>query len=233
MSGQWTVDSGQWAEVSRFECKASLTTLLFGLGTGYSPLPTAHLPSSKFLQVPDAYLVMETQEGMLVIDQHALHERILFEQLKRRIREGQLEKQRLLIPEPIDLSADHAARVLEQREALAGLGLEVEDFGGGTVLLTSYPAILGRKSPVEILQAVVDHLVGKDKAPDREQMLNDLLAVMACRAAVKAGDRLTAEEIAALIAMRELAEDSHHCPHGRPTTLLVSRQELDRQFRRT
>jgi DNA mismatch repair protein MutL len=201
--------------------------------TGHSLPATAHLPSSKFLQVHDAYLVMETPEGMLVIDQHALHERILFEQLKRRIREGQLEKQRLLIPEPIDLSADHAARVLEQREALAGLGLEVEDFGGGTVLLTSYPAILGRKSPVEILQAVVDHLVGKDKAPNREQMLNDLLAVMACRAAVKAGDRLTAEEIAALIAMRELAEDSHHCPHGRPTTLLVSRQELDRQFRRT
>jgi DNA mismatch repair protein MutL len=201
--------------------------------TDSSPLTTHYTPLSKFLQVHDAYLVMETREGMLVIDQHALHERILFEQLKRRIREGQLEKQRLLIPEPIDLSADHAARVLEQREALAGLGLEVEDFGGGTVLLTSYPAILGRKSPVEILQAVIDHLVGKDKAPNREQMLNDLLAVMACRAAVKAGDRLTAEEIAALIAMRELAEDSHHCPHGRPTTLLVSRQELDRQFRRT
>jgi len=201
--------------------------------TDQSPLTTHYSPLSKFLQVHDAYLVMETAEGMLVIDQHALHERILFEQLKRRIREGQLEKQRLLIPEPIDLSADHAARVLEHREALAGLGLEVEDFGGGTVLLTSYPAILGRKSPVEILQAVVDHLVGKDKAPNREQMLNDLLAVMACRAAVKAGDRLTTEEIAALIAMRELAEDSHHCPHGRPTTLLVSRQELDRQFRRT
>ncbi|MBL8792804.1 MAG: DNA mismatch repair endonuclease MutL [Planctomycetia bacterium] len=211
----------------------SSTTDNSQLTTDQAPLTKYPLPGSKFLQVHDAYLVMETPEGMLVIDQHALHERILFEQLKRRIRAGELEKQRLLIPEPIDLSADHAARVLDQREALAGLGLEVEDFGGGTVLLTSYPAILGRKSPVEILQAVVDHLTTQDRAPNREQLLNDLLAVMACRAAVKAGDRLTTEEIAALIAMRELAEDSHHCPHGRPTTLLVSRQELDRQFRRT
>src|SRR5207244_5174835 len=113
--------------------------------------------ASKAIQLYDSFLVLETAEGMLVIDQHALHERILFEQLKQRIRMGSLEIQRLLIPEPVDLTAEQAARTLEHRGALEELGLRVEDFGGGTLLLTSYPAILGNRSPPSILRAVVDH----------------------------------------------------------------------------
>jgi DNA mismatch repair protein MutL len=204
--------------------------------TGF-PDPTA--PSDprrpqalKAIQLYDSYLVLETSEGMLVIDQHALHERILFEQLKQRIRSGSLEVQRLLIPEPVDLTAEQAARTLEHRAALHDLGLGVEDFGGGTLLLTSYPAILGNRAPQMILRAVVDHLVARERAPNREQLLNDLLSLMACHAAVKAGDPLTPEEIEVLVAQRDLANDAHHCPHGRPTALLFSRHELERQFRR-
>ena len=198
-----------------------------------APPPLSSLAvAEKAIQVHDSYLVLETPEGMLVIDQHALHERILFEQLKRRLRTGDLETQRLLIPEPIDLPAEQAARTLEHREELAALGLQVEDFGGGTLLLSSYPAVLGNRSPQAILRAVVDHLVSKEKAPSREELLNDLLSLMACHAAVRAGDRLTPEEISALIAQRHLAENTHHCPHGRPTSLLFRRQDLDRQFRR-
>src|SRR5437764_3990693 len=104
-----------------------------------SLLPEA--PPVKAIQLHNAYLVLETAEGMLVIDQHALHERILFEQLKRRIRTGTLEAQPLLIPEPVELTAEQAARALEHQAELAELGLGVEAFGGGTVLLTSYPAI--------------------------------------------------------------------------------------------
>jgi DNA mismatch repair protein MutL len=185
------------------------------------------------IQLYNAYLVLETPEGMLVIDQHALHERILFEQLKSRIRTGALESQRLLIPEPIELTAEQAARTLEHQADLALLGLGVEDFGGGTLLITGYPALLGNRSPQVILKAVVDHLATKERVPTREQFLSNLLSLMACHAAVRAGDPLSAEEIAALIAQRNLAEDTHHCPHGRPTALLFSRQELDRQFRRT
>jgi DNA mismatch repair protein MutL len=184
------------------------------------------------IQLYDCYLVLETPEGMLVIDQHALHERILFEQLKRRLRAGPLETQRLLIPEPVELTAERTARALDQRAALAELGLGVEDFGGGTVLLTSYPAILNRRPPREVLKAVVDHLMAKDRAPTREVLLNDLLSLMACHSAVRAGDRLEQEEIAALLEQRQLADDTHHCPHGRPTALLFSRHDLERQFRR-
>jgi DNA mismatch repair protein MutL len=184
------------------------------------------------IQLYNAYLVLETPEGMLVIDQHALHERILFEQLKRRIRDGSLETQRLLIPEPVELTAEQAALALEHQAALGELGLQVEDFGGGTLLLHSYPAILGNRSPEKILKAVVDHLASKERLPTREQLLNDLLSLMACHSAVRAGDPLTQEQIALLVAQRRLADDAHHCPHGRPTALLFSRQDLDRQFGR-
>jgi DNA mismatch repair protein MutL len=198
-----------------------------------SDLPSALPAAGTAMQIQDTYLVLETPEGMLVIDQHALHERILFEQLRRRIRAGQLEVQRLLIPEPIDLPAEQCALVLEAADALKELGLEVSDFGGNTVLLSSYPTLLGRKPPHEIFKGVVDYLLTKERPPTRDAMLHLLMATMACKAAVKAGDRLTPEEISHLLHLRQLAEDSHHCPHGRPTSLLFSRQELDKQFRRT
>jgi hypothetical protein len=170
--------------------------------------------------------------GMLVVDQHALHERILFEQLRDRVREGKLEVQRLLIPEPIDLTMEQAGAVLEARPQLAELGLEVEDFGGGTVAVSSYPALLGRVPVAQVFRSVVDVLTTKDRPPTRDQLLDHLLATMACKAAVKAGDRLSPEEIDYLMRLRAAAEDSHHCPHGRPTSLVFSRQELDRQFKR-
>ena len=110
----------------------------------------------KALQIHDAYLVLETADGMLVIDQHALHERILFEQFVRRMKSGTLERQRLLIPEPVDLTAEQAARVLDAKAELAELGLEVEDFGGGTVLVQSYPTLMGRLAPGTILREIVD-----------------------------------------------------------------------------
>jgi DNA mismatch repair protein MutL len=200
--------------------------------TAGSAQPASTRSSPKVIQLHDSYLVLETPEGLLVIDQHALHERILFEQLKTRLRAGSLDVQRMLIPEPVNFPPEHAARALAQRAALEELGLGVEDFGGGTLLLTGYPAILGNRPPHDILRAVVDYLVARDRLPTREQLLNDILSLMACHAAVRAGDRLSTEAIDALLAQRDLVTDSHHCPHGRPTSLFLSRHDLDRQFRR-
>jgi len=197
------------------------------------PFPFPALPSGSALQVHDSYIVLETADGMLVIDQHALHERILYEQLRRRVKDGKLEVQRLLIPEPIELPAEQAALVLGAAEELASLGLDVADFGGNTILLSSYPTLLSRKPPADILQGVIDYLVSKDRPPAKEVLLDHLLATMACKAAVKAGDRLSQEEISHLLMLRGMADDSHHCPHGRPTSLLFSRQQLDKQFGRT
>jgi DNA mismatch repair protein MutL len=195
-------------------------------------IPSITSPLLRAIQIHDAYLVVETRDGMLVVDQHALHERILYEQLRNRLREGKLDIQRLLIPEPFELTMEQAGSVLEAREALAELGLEVEDFSGGTVAVSSYPALLSRVSVTQIFQSVVDALCAKDRAPTREQLFDHLLATMACKAAVKAGDRLSGDEIDYLMQLRPMAEDSHHCPHGRPTSLIFSRHELDKQFRR-
>ena len=197
------------------------------------PQPGPVLPEVlNAIQVHNTYLVVETSDGMLVIDQHALHERVLYEEIKQRVRQGCLDVQQMLIPEPVELSAEQAGLLLEHRQALGELGLGVEDFGGNTVIVTRYPALLGRRHPAEILKRVVDHLMNKERVPTREQLLSDLMSLMACHAAVRSGDALSNEEIALLVEMRHLSNDTHHCPHGRPTALLFTRQELDRQFRR-
>ncbi len=186
----------------------------------------------KALQVHDRYLVAESAEGMLVIDQHALHERILYEHLRERILAGAVEAQNLLVPEPVDLAPAETAAVLEHRALLGQLGLKIEPFGGDTVLVTGYPAMLSNLSPVEVLHALVGQLMSGAKLPDRRDLLDELLHTIACKAAIKAGDRLAPEEIASLLAQRHLIGDPHHCPHGRPTALLFSREELDKQFKR-
>jgi DNA mismatch repair protein MutL len=184
------------------------------------------------LQMHNRYLVVETPQGLEVIDQHALHERILYEQIRERVLSGAMESQKLLVPEPVDLTATEAAAVLEQRDLLARLGVEVQPFGGETVLVSSYPAMLANLSPAEVLRELVEKLLSGGKEPQARDMLDDLLHMIACKAAVKFGDRLTGEEIDALLARRHLAQDQHHCPHGRPTALVFTREELDRQFKR-
>lgn len=185
------------------------------------------------MQIHNRYLVAETDEGVAVIDQHALHERILYEQFRERALSGTLESQQLLVPEAVNLGAAEAAVVLEHRELLATLGLAVEPFGGGTVLISSYPAMLEGGNPEEILRSIVDLLAAGRRLPERRDLLDELLHMMSCKAAIKAGDPLAPEEIMSLLGQRHLAQDSHHCPHGRPTELVFTREELDRQFKRT
>ena len=201
-------------------------------GSADQSQPRAAVPHVAALQVHDRYLVTESEEGVTIIDQHALHERILYEQLKQRVSAGAVETQNLLVPEPVDLSPTEAAAALENRELLAQLGVRVESFGGDTVLLSGYPAMLANIPPVEILRAVLERILAEVKQPDRRDLLDELLHTIACKAAIKAGDRLAPEEIAALLEQRHLVADAHHCPHGRPTALVFTREELDKRFKR-
>jgi len=185
------------------------------------------------LQIHNRYLVAESDEGVVVIDQHALHERILYEQFRSSALSGALESQHLLVPEPVDMSGPESAAVLQLRELLARLGIKVEPFGGDTVLVSSYPAMLAGTSPAELLRDLVGRLLDAGREPERRDLLDELLHMFACKAAVKAGDHLTSGEIAALLEQRHLAQDTHHCPHGRPTALVFTREELDKQFKRT
>jgi DNA mismatch repair protein MutL len=188
--------------------------------------------SIRALQIHNRYLVAETQEGVTIIDQHALHERILYEQLHCRILAGTIESQSLLVPEPVDLGAAEAAAAWEHRDLLAELGIKIEPFGGDTVLVAGFPAMLANLSPVEVLRELLGRLLSGEKRPDRRDLLDDLLHTIACKAAIKAGDRLSPEEIAALLEQRHLIDDAHHCPHGRPAALVLTREELDKQFKR-
>ncbi|MDX1948338.1 MAG: DNA mismatch repair endonuclease MutL, partial [Pirellulaceae bacterium] len=190
-------------------------------------------PSHLGFQIHNRYLVTQSDEGMVVIDQHALHERILYEQLREKVLGGQLETQRLLVPEPVPLPASDCAAALEARDTLAQLGIEIEPFGGDTVLVSSYPAMLANLSPAEVLRQLVDELVSSSQRPDRRDLVDELLHMIACKAAVKAGDHLAPEEITALLEQRHAYQDAHHCPHGRPTALVFTREELDRRFKRT
>ena len=215
-----------------------------GVGIGLNPGPgdrAATTPpvvgSQSFrrplaLQVHNTYLISETEEGMVVIDQHALHERIIYEQLRTKVLGGKLETQRLLVPEPVTLPPAEAAAVLEQRELLAQIGMQIEPFGGDTVLITAYPAMLANQNPADTLRGIVDLLMAEGRTPDARDMVDELLHMISCKAAVKAGDKLTPEEIDDLLLHRELCQDAHHCPHGRPTALVFSRDELDRRFKR-
>jgi DNA mismatch repair protein MutL len=184
------------------------------------------------LQVHNRYLVVETDTGIEVIDQHALHERILYEQIREKVLAGALESQKLLVPEPVDLTATEAAAALEHSELLGRLGVEVQPFGGETVLVSSYPAMLANLSPAEVLRELVEKLLSGGRQPEARDLLDELLHMIACKAAVKFGDRLSPEEVDALLSQRHLAQDQHHCPHGRPTALVFTREDLDRQFKR-
>ncbi len=198
----------------------------------HSPIRMAS--GSEFgMQVHNRYLVTESKEGMVIIDQHALHERILYEQLRARMVAGALEKQRLLVPEPVTLTPAEAATIFEARELLGKLGIEIEPFGGDTVLVSSYPALLANFKPAEVLQQLLESLMSGAKAPDRRDLLDEMLHMIACKAAIKAGDRLTPDEITALLEQRHRFQDTHHCPHGRPTALVFTRGELDKRFKRT
>ena len=200
-----------------------------GAHTAVRPAPTQTLTA---LQVHNTYLISESEEGMLVIDQHALHERVIYEQIRDKILDGKLESQKLLVPEPVHLPPAEAALVLEHAEVLAKIGVDVESFGGDTVLVTAYPAMLAKQNPAEILRNIVDQLVAGKKQVDSRDLIDELLHMISCKAAVKAGDKLAPEEITALLEHRELCQDAHHCPHGRPTSLVFSREELDKRFKR-
>jgi DNA mismatch repair protein MutL len=184
-------------------------------------------------QILNTYLVTEDEDGMVIIDQHALHERIMFEQIKAKVMSKSLERQRLLVPETVHLAPSEAAVALEAKEMLSEIGIEIEPFGGDTVLISSYPSFLTKMSPAEMLKQILDTLINGGKKVNPQDLLDDVMNMMACKAAVKAGDRLSPQEISSLLEQRHLYRDTHHCPHGRPTALVFSRQQLDKMFKRT
>ncbi|MCK5473671.1 MAG: hypothetical protein KAI59_06520, partial [Planctomycetes bacterium] len=185
------------------------------------------------IQIHDSFIVAQTEEGFVIIDQHALHERIMYEHLCRRIQKSKLESQKLLIPESFELTDSQADALKTNAELIEKLGIELAPFGPKTMSIQAFPTLLAKASPPDFVLDLIDLLTDKGANLEAERLLDEVLNMAACRAAIKAGQKLSDSEIEQLLADRERAECSSHCPHGRPTTIKFSAVELEKQFKRT
>ena len=206
-------------------------------------LPAVESPGRVF-QLLNSFILVEEEDGILLIDQHALHEKILFEGIYRQLLEGDVVQQKLLVPEVLALSVEQVPLLEDGCRLLGACGYEAEPFGEAEVAIRAVPELFEgkrRKSRVaEICQEVFswleregDRYLSDDETPELlEQRLRALASLMACKRAVKAGDRLSPEEIDSLLEHGDLAMDPRNCPHGRPTMVRLSRRELDSSFDR-
>ncbi len=185
------------------------------------------------IQLHNTYIVVESDDGLLIIDQHALHERIMYEHLRQRIMSAPLESQRLLLPESIPASAADLAAVEARADLLERLGIDAGAFGADRIAVHAFPSLMKDTDVPQFMRDLLDRLQRQGDQEHPEALIHDVLDMMACKAAVKAGDPLTAEEINALVAHKSLVERSSNCPHGRPTTLRLTKSDLERQFKRT
>lgn len=185
------------------------------------------------LQIHNSYLVLPTADGFEVIDQHALHERILYERLCAAAEAGPLASQRLLVPVILDVSDAQLDALKRSASLVSKLGIEWDLFGPRNIAVHSFPVLLEGLSAEEYIQDMLDTFLEKGSDVGEEQLLAEVLERAACRAAVKAGQPLTPAEIEQLLADRKLAETPGRCPHGRPTSLVFTLKELEKQFKRT
>ena len=187
------------------------------------------------MQVHSSFLVTQDEEGLLIIDQHALHERVMFEKLKERMAAGPLESQRLLLPATVTVDRDQVDLLESLRPLLARLGIEAEPIGPTSIAVHAFTSLLfSRKvEPEPFLKELFDKASGDGLADDSEAALHEVLDMMACKAAIKAGDRMTPDELQELLRYREKIERASNCPHGRPTSLRLSIRDLEKQFGRS
>ena len=200
------------------------------------PVPPPHAlqgidPHRPVLQVQKLYLVLEHPDGLVVVDQHALHERVLFEQLQARDARRKPAVQRLLTPTVVELTAEDKEYVLAARATLADEGFLVDDFGGLAVAVFGVPALLTKVPPRRLLETFLEGR-GLGARATTAEAVAERFHSMACRAAVMSGDRLTPQECEALLTQASTLAHPHNCPHGRPTTLTFTWAELERFFKR-
>jgi DNA mismatch repair protein MutL len=200
------------------------------------PPPSPHPLGAAVAQVLDTYVIAVAGDGSLVlVDQHAAHERLAHEALAAQYRAGGVRTQALLLPAVVDLPPADAARLVAHAPALAALGLELEAFGAGAVLVRALPAVLsagGAPDPAPLLRDLADELAESGEATVLDSRIDAVIARMACHGSIRAGRRLGAAEMDALLRQMEATPRAATCSHGRPTYLKLSRAEIERLFGR-
>ncbi len=218
-----------------------------GEAYGFAEMPQARMePAKEGPQVDDAafplgaakaqlhgnYIVAQTARGMVIVDQHAAHERLVYERLKRQMAETGIKAQALLIPEIVELSPGDAALLLSHAPALSNLGLTIEPFGGSAVALRETPAILGAVSAAALIRDVLDELADLGRSDTVLTRIEAILSRMACHGSVRSGRALRPDEMNALLREMEATPHSGQCNHGRPTYVELQLHDIERLFGR-
>ncbi|MCP4073415.1 MAG: DNA mismatch repair endonuclease MutL [Hyphomicrobiales bacterium] len=182
-------------------------------------------------QLHKNYIIAQTPDGLMIIDQHAAHERIVYEKLKTDMHEG-VASQILLIPDVIDLAEEDVERLLDETQSLAKFGLIIEKFGPGTVLVRETPAMLGEVNTSNLIQDLVDELAEWGNTRNLQEKLEHVAATIACHGSVRSGRILKTEEMNALLRQMEITPNSGQCNHGRPTYVELKLKDIERLFGR-
>jgi DNA mismatch repair protein MutL len=183
-------------------------------------------------QLHETYIVAQTRDGLVVVDQHAAHERLVYERMKAEMAEGAVVRQSLLLPEVVELDPADAERVAGRADELTALGLMLEPFGPGAVLVREVPALLGDTDVAGLVRDIADDLAEAGHALALKERLEEVCATMACHGSVRSGRRLTAPEMNALLRQMEATPHSGQCNHGRPTYVELKLADIERLFGR-
>jgi DNA mismatch repair protein MutL len=183
-------------------------------------------------QLHETYVVAQTPDGIVIVDQHAAHERLVYERMKRAMADGGIARQPLLIPEVVELDPAEVMRIAARAGELAELGLIVEQFGPDAILVRELPAMLGNTDIKKLIRDLADDLAENNSALSLKERLEGIAGTLACHTSVRAGRRLTAEEMNALLREMEATPHSGQCNHGRPTYVELKLSDIERLFGR-
>jgi DNA mismatch repair protein MutL len=178
------------------------------------------------------YIVAQTRDGLVIVDQHAAHERLVYERMKAQMAQGSVTRQALLTPEVVDLDPAEAERVASRAEELAEMGLIVEAFGAGAVLVRETPALLGAADVQGLIRDIADDLAEHGAALSLKERMAEVCGTMACHGSVRSGRVLSAPEMNALLRQMEATPHSGQCNHGRPTYVELKLHDLEKLFGR-
>jgi DNA mismatch repair protein MutL len=184
-------------------------------------------------QVHENYIIAQTSDGMVIVDQHAAHERLVYEKLKNQMAENGVAAQALLIPEIVEMSDGDCARLLEIAEDLSRFGLGIEPFGGGAIAVRETPAILGEVNAKAMLLDILDELADQGESQSVQAKIEAILSRVACHGSIRSGRRMRGEEMNALLREMEMTPHSGQCNHGRPTYVELKLADIERLFGRT
>ncbi|UCH04798.1 MAG: hypothetical protein JSW05_01170, partial [Candidatus Thorarchaeota archaeon] len=183
-------------------------------------------------QIHDLYILLEFDDGLVILDQHAAHERIIYERLRQDVASKNVVVQELLEPIVLGLDAKDREAILAVQDVLESLGYTIESFGGNEVLVSTLPEVLGMRASEDELVALVDRLTDLGSAAATDDFMDNLLKVTACHSAIRAGEKLSHKEIASLLVDLAKTPSRYNCCHGRPSIIKFTKKELDRRFGR-